>query len=157
MIVRIPKLRFNEEKIREVNLKFIGIIVVLAALKWTWSMANCEPAVDARTHVQVQSELKNIIAQVLAQLRPAATNLKFNSVWTEELADNKLKAHFSYSFKDQDESGEDVEQAEEGFGILNRIPDPNNPTPNAWSLDEVTVSQEIIDFKKSIVIAPGAE
>ncbi len=127
------------------------------ALKWTWGMATHEPSVDARTHVQVQGELKTIIAQVISQLRPAATNLKFNSVWTEELADNKLRAHFSYSFKDQDESGEDVEQSEEGFGILNRIPDPNNPTPNSWSLDEVTVSQQVIDFKKSVVIAPGTK
>ncbi len=138
-------------------MKFIGIGIFLIALKWTWSIANCEPPVDARTHVQVQSELKSIIAQVISQLRPSATDLKFNSVWTEELEDNRIRAHFSYTFKDQDESGEDIEQGEEGFGILNRIPEPGNPAANAWSLDEVTVSQQIIDFKKSIVIAPKAE
>jgi hypothetical protein len=138
-------------------MKFIGLAVFLIALKWTWSMALTEPVVDARTHVQVQNELRGIIAQVIAQLRPSATQLKFNSIWTEELGDNRLKAHFNYSFKDQDESGEEVDQTEEGFGILNRMKEEDNPNANAWSLDEVTVSQEVIDFKKSIVIAPAAE
>lgn len=155
MIVSIQKLRFNEDV--EVELKFIGIAIFLIALKWTWSMSVSEPAVDARTHVQVQHELRGIIAQVISQLRPSATELKFNSIWTEELGNNAMRAHFNYTFKDQDEAGEEVVQTEEGFGVLNRLNDENNPNSNAWSLDEVTVSQEVIDFKKSVVIAPKAE
>ncbi len=143
--------------ISRLNLKFIGVAVFLIALKWTWSLALSEPAVDARTHVQVQHELRGIIAQVLTQLRPSATQLKFNSIWTEELGDNILRAHFNYTFKDQDESGEEVVQTEEGFGTLNRVNDESGSDANAWSLDEVTVSQEVIDFKKGVVIAPKGE
>lgn len=139
------------------NLKFIGVAVFLIALKWTWSLALCEPAVDARTHVQVQQELRGIITQVISQLRPSATQLKFNSIWTEELGDNILRAHFNYSFKDQDESGDEVVQTEEGFGTLNRLKDEDSANSNAWSLDEVTVSQQVIDFKKGVVIAPKGE
>ncbi|OQW50482.1 MAG: hypothetical protein A4S09_01430 [Proteobacteria bacterium SG_bin7] len=138
-------------------MKFVGVSVFLIALKWTWSLALCEPVVDARTHVQVQQELRGIISQVISQLRPSATHLKFNSIWTEDLGDNILRAHFNYSFKDQDESGEEVMQTEEGFGTLNRIKDERNSDTNAWSLDEVTVSQEVIDFKKGVVIAPKGE
>lgn len=135
-------------------MKFLGLLTFAIALKWTWSMAICEPAVDVRTHTQVQQELRTIITNVITQLRPSATELKFGSIWTEQLNDNQLRAHFSYTFKDQAEDGQDVEQSEEGFGVLNRMGESGDPTTNSWSLDEVTISQEVVDFKKGIVIKP---
>ena len=122
-------------------------------MKFTWGMANKVPVVSIETHKLIQSELKDIIYQVLIQYRPLATDLRFQTIWTEKLSDNQLKAHFTYSFNDSDEQdGESVEQTQEGEVTLNRI-----SQDQGWSLDEVVVSRQVLQFKKGIVITPSGK
>ncbi len=141
-------------------MKYLSIVFFLVLMKFTWGMANKFPVIPIETHKMIQTELKDIIYQVLVQYRPTATQLKFQSIWTERLSDNQLKAHFTYSFVDSDEQeGESVEQTQEGVVTLNRISvnqeaDPAAPAPG-WSLDEVSVSRQVLNFKKGIVISPS--
>lgn len=150
----VIKSKFRLNQSVEVIVKYIGLVFILLLMKLTWSMAEYTPATDAQTHAMIQNELKEIIAQSLLKLRPSASQLIFRTMWTEQLEDNKVKAHFSYSYNDKEENGEQISQVQEGFGILNRVPNPQDPESTSWSLDEVTISQEAIDFKTGIVITP---
>lgn len=126
-------------------------------MKFTWGLAYKVPVVSIETHKIIQSELKDIIYQVLVQYRPLATNLHFQTIWTERISDDQLKAKFTYSFIDSDEQdGEQVEQTQDGEAILNRVSlSPEAEKDNfSWSLDEVTVSRQVLHFKKGIVISP---
>ncbi|MDZ4660325.1 MAG: hypothetical protein SGJ18_01765 [Pseudomonadota bacterium] len=148
-------------------MKYLSIIFFLVLMKFTWGMAYKAPVVSIETHKLIQTELKDIIYQVLVQYRPTATNLKFQTIWTERLSDHQLKAHFTYSFVDSDDQdGESVEQTQDGEVILNQIPpsdgdqmDQNGQksqkSQKSWSLDEVTVLRQALHFKKGIVISPA--
>ncbi len=84
------------------------------------------------------------------QYRPLATHLEFQTIWTERLSDNQVRAHFTYSFVDSDDKdGESVDQSQDGQATLNRV------GSDGWSLDEVTVSRQVLHFKKGIVISPS--
>lgn len=138
-------------------MKYLSIVFFLVSMKFTWGMAYKAPAISMDTHKLIQSELKDIIYQVLIQYRPLATNLQFQTIWTERLSDDQLKAKFTYTFTDaEDQDGESVEQTQDGEAVLNRVSinQDNEKNNYSWSLDEVTVSRQVLHFKKGIVISP---
>mgnify|MGYP001602351128 CR=1 FL=1 len=88
-------------------MKYLSIVFFLVLMKFTWVLAYKSPAISIETHQLIQTELKDIVYQVLTKYRPLATNLQFQSIWTERISDTQVKAHFTYSFIEADaEEGE---------------------------------------------------
>lgn len=125
-------------------------------MKLTWGMAHKNSPVSVAVHQQIHNEVREIVYQALTQYRPSATNLRFQSIWTERMSDNQIKAHFTYSFTDEEENEGIVDQIQDGQVVLNRISLPDGDKEGtAWSLDEVMVSRQVIHFKKDVVITPS--
>ncbi|WII72555.1 hypothetical protein QJS83_01555 [Bdellovibrio sp. 22V] len=136
--------------------KIISLVVFIAALGWTWNVIHTSEAVGFETHSGIQAKLAELIQQTLAVKKPNAKELSIMRLWTETLADNKVRAVFAYKFVDISESGEALEQVIEGEAVLHReLSEDSNV--DKWTLQSVKTTNDIVVFTEGSTITPGEE
>lgn len=141
-------------------MKYIGVIALLLAMNWTWSLANQRVSVSEQVHVGIQEDLKRIISEYVQDNLPTSKNLKFEKFWSEALSDSKVKATFVYSFEDATEQVGEARVQIEGFAILNRGENAKDAkTGNAieWTLDEIHVVNNQVEYKEPLNVEPKRE
>lgn len=138
--------------------KIISLIVFIFALSWTWNIIHSSNAVGFETHSGIQEKLSEIITNTIQTKRPKAQNIQIDKIWTETLNENKVKAVFRYSFVEQNDAGEVLNQSIEGEAILHREPTestPNEAPVEKWVLQNVKTTQDSVEFNEGTVITPG--
>lgn len=131
-------------------MKYISVLVFAVVLAWTWHVIHSSSAISFETHSGIQEKLANLITQTIKAKRPAATDILIEKLWTEAVNDDKVEAHFLYSYKDQSEGGVVTRQIE-GDGTLER---QKSQTENEerWSLTKVHTSNDAISFDDAMII-----
>jgi hypothetical protein len=135
-------------------LKYVSLIVMLAALIWTWRLSQSEAEVSLNVHASLQREVEDIIRNYIQQHRPGATNVEFYELFTETINPSKVKAHFKYSFDDTVNSKDATHQMFEGTAVLNKEA-KSQDDKSTWSLDEVNATNTSIDYKKGSEVQLG--
>lgn len=120
-------------------------------MNWSWSLIHSELSTPEAVHVGIQNDMKQIIADYIAENLPTSTNLEFDRFWTEKLADKKIKASFIYSFEDISSDFGAAKVEVEGNAILSRAPDESSDY-ETWSFDELTIEDNRIEFKDGLQI-----
>ena len=136
-------------------MKYLGLIFFAALLIVTRSWTHQAQSSDQEFHSGVQSKLKGFISDYIQQNLPKSKNLKFEKFWTEPVSDVQIKAMFSYSFEDENETDGTANIFIDGAATLNRI--QNQAGESVWSFDELQILNNTIDFKDGILIRPGDE
>lgn len=133
-------------------MKYLSVLIFIGTMYWTWGLARNQGPLTQQVHVGIQEELKHLIADYIQQNVPNSKNLQFDRFYTETLTDNKVKASFTYSFEDQNESVGETRVQIEGFAVLNR----SNETPDniEWSFDELVILNNQVDYKDPIKVTP---
>lgn len=120
---------------------------------WSWSVIKAPALVPEDTHIGIQDDLKRVITEYIQENLPSAKDIRFDRFWTETLKESQVKASFAYSFED----GENADEARvgvEGHAILNRSKDDKSEY-DVWSLDELYVLNNRINFKEGVTIKPA--
>ena len=138
-------------------MKYVSLILILFAMKWTWAAAYCEEALPTYVHVDIQNDLQNYISEYIQENAPEAQNISFENIWTETVKKNKIKAHFSYSFNHEDDSAGPTTISLEGYAVLNRVIDPKEDVFDLWSFDELFILNDHIEFEQGVTIKAGHE
>lgn len=133
-------------------MKIISLIIFLFALVGSWYLTHREQAIPESVHMGIQNELKQIIADYVQKNLPNSKNLTFTRFWTESLQKNKVKATFSYTFDDMNESSGPVNMQIEGYAILNKVAD--NADSAEWSFDELKILNNEVEFREPLKISP---
>lgn len=137
-------------------MKYLGMIVLVALLAWSWRLVNHESAISQIVHVSIQQDLKKIIADYIHENLPTAKDLRFDRFWTETVSKDRVKASFLYSFEDTAESTGPARVQIDGYAILNRDAVESNDQSESWSFDELYILNNQVEFKEPLTITPAA-
>ena len=135
-------------------MKYISLIVFVAALIWTWHLVNRESVVSFETHSGNQEKLGNLITETIKTKRPNASEIKIQKIWTEAVDENHVKAFFIYTFKDNSDAGL-VTSEIKGEGLLEHQPADGSGN-DRWSLTKVHTSNDAIQFDEALIISGSA-
>lgn len=125
-------------------MKYISVFVLVLILVFSWRTSQSKGNVPFDVHVTIQSELETFIKDYITTELPSAKDIHFHRLWTEEMPDQRLKASFEYSFSDA--SVTDMPKATlAGTAVLSKN---TADAAGGWSLDEVTINNEVIEFKE---------
>ena len=135
-------------------MKIISVLFFAVALTGTWYMAHATRSVSEAVHIGIQNDLKRIIAEYVQKNLPESKNLRFEKFWTESIKKNKVKASFVYSFEDNTQENGPAIVEIEGSAILNKVEESVDTV--TWSMDELQIQDNRIDFQEPIHITAGA-
>lgn len=135
-------------------MKVISVLVFAFAMWGSWALVHSKRMVAESVHAGIQNDLRNIITEYVQQNVPQSKNLRFERMWTETLNPNKVRARFVYSFEDHDEKGEAVVIQINGTATLNKIDE--TPQLVTWSLEELRIQDNTVNFTQPIQITAGA-
>lgn len=135
--------------------KLLSFVIFAALLIWTWNVVHRESNLGFETHAGIQAQLEQIIQAAVMAKRPSASEFKMQKLWTEPLANNKVKAHFSYSFQESDSLQAPVEQTIEGEAVLYREAPQANTTAEDGGITDRWVLQSVKTTRDSVVFSEG--
>lgn len=138
-------------------MKYFSVIIFAALMSWTWVVINSESLIPLETHAGIQSKVGSLIEETIRAKKPQATEIAIDGVWTEMVENShgkKIKAHFSYRFKEPTESGGITESVLKGDGLLEKQNDDESGMEK-WSLSEVKTTGDAIIFHEAIMITTG--
>jgi hypothetical protein len=137
-------------------MKYISVLVFAVVLAWTWHVIHSSSTISFETQSGIQEKLAALITETIKAKRPSASDIIIEKLWTEVIGDNKVQAHFVYSFKDQSEGGFVTTQIQ-GDGTLERQPSQNE-NEDRWALTNVHTSNNAIMFDDALIVtADGKE
>lgn len=136
-------------------MKFIGVLVFLLAMNWSWSLIHSPTSISQSVHLGIQEDVKQIISTYIQENLPNSQNLTFDRFWTEKLKEGKVKASFIYSFEDENAEVGAAKVQVEGFAVLNKTPEETKDY-EVWSFDELHILDNQIEFKEPLKVSPGA-
>lgn len=133
-------------------MKYASLIIFAVALAWTWNIVHNTSSISFETHSGIQERLAEFITETVKAKRPTVSEVLIEKVWTEAIANNKVKAFFVYSFKDNSESGPVASQIH-GEGILQRQPKTDESDANDhWTLTEIRTNSDMIEFADATIV-----
>lgn len=133
-------------------MKYLSVVVFAILLTWTWTVINNIPSVSFETHTAIQSKVAQIIEETIKSKKPEALNVVIDQIWTENLSDNSLIAHFSYKYKENSASTGVTESKLTGTGKLDRLEDDGSGV-DRWKLYQIKTSNDSITFEDALVVA----
>lgn len=136
--------------------KLISLFIFACAMSWTWSIIHSSEAIGFETHSGIQVKFMELIESTLASKKPNAKDLAIHKIWTETLGDNKIKAVFEYSFLEESEDGEMIEQIIGGEAVLYREPSEQENV-DRWVLQSVETTNDAVVFSEGSTITPDTE
>lgn len=136
--------------------KFFSLIVIILSLVGTWKMIENEPEVDFETHSSIQLKFAEMIEEALTKHRPHFQNLKILKIWTEGFGENKVKAHYQYSFFDADteDPQNGAEQTIKGEAILKKENQSTFNDSDTWLVEKVQTQEGVLIFQEGSLITP---
>lgn len=135
-------------------MKYVSLVLFTIALAWTWNLVHTTSDISFETHSGIQEQLAILITDTIKAKKPTASEIVVQKIWTEVLSNDKVKAFFIYSFKDNSETGI-VSSEIRGNGILERkgVTTEGN---DHWVLTDVHASSDAIQFEDATIVTGSA-
>lgn len=130
-------------------MRYLRLILLVIFVYWTYQGMHKPVAISVYTHSVIQEDLRNIIRMAIKDALPDATNIRFAKMSTEGMGDDQVVASFVYGYNTESESGSDYYEIE-GRALLNRY--PSEEVLESWSLDQIVLDKEAIEFQDPILI-----
>lgn len=134
-------------------MKYVNMLVIFAALVWSYHASQDNSLVTNQMHQMIQAELSNLISEYVASHLPDAPKVHFKNMWTEMITPKTIKAHFEYSFESKGHEENLAKTDLEGTAVLN--PDAQKPLGEGWVLQSIQILNESIEYKDGILITPN--
>lgn len=136
--------------------KFFALMTLILTLIVSWNLIEDVPEIDFETHSGIQLKFAQMIEDALIKHRPNFQNFKIQKIWTESFGENKVKAHYQYSFFDAD--GESLENGAEqiikGEAILKRENTSPLSETDTWLVEKVKTKEGTLVFQDGSLITP---
>jgi hypothetical protein len=136
-------------------MKYVSLVLFTLALVWTWNLVHTPSDISFETHSGIQEKLAGLITDTIKAKRPSASDIVIQKIWTEVVSNEKVKAFFIYSFKDNSESGL-VTSEIRGEGLLERK-EPSATGEDHWVLSKVQTSSDAIQFDDATIITGSSK
>lgn len=128
-------------------IKIFSFVLFVSAFIWTWCLFNSPAQMGTDIHAGIQSKLTILIEETIQAKRPSMTNFRLNKMYTEKMDDNKVKAHFSYQF-DENEATQTIS----GDAVLTKALS-EDANVQKWVLQSVKTGSDIVEFQDGLTIS----
>lgn len=135
-------------------MKILSLIVFAFLLTWTWHVVHTQSSIDFETHADIQMKMKDLISSAIKARKPDTKNIEIVKIWTQDLADKKIQANFTYKFSETSATNESSERLIEGEAILSREPS-NNLAIDQWTIQSLKTKGDSISFNDGSTITPN--
>jgi len=135
-------------------MKYVSLVLFTIALIWTWTLVHSTSDISFETHSGIQEKLAVLITDTVKAKKPTASEIVIEKIWTEVISNEKVKAFFIYSFKDNTETGL-VTSEIRGEGILERKGETEDGSDH-WVLTNVHASSDAIQFDDATIVTGSA-
>jgi hypothetical protein len=96
-------------------MKYISLVIVLALMAWSWSLATAEPAFTSDQTRRVEEGVENDIHAFIQRKYPQTTDIYCQQLYTETVkANEQMNVRFRCSTEGGARDGEKVQQSFEG-------------------------------------------
>lgn len=137
-------------------MKYLSLLIFAVFLSWTWNLIHQEPSISFETHAGIQEKLAQLIQQTVLAKKPTATEIRIQKIWTEPQGDDKVMAHFIYSFQEPDTNGKTLTSQITAQGLLEKAADDGSGL-DRWNLSKVQTTNDAVSFEDGLSITPGEE
>lgn len=137
-------------------MKYLGVLVFVLLLAWTWNVIHRESSISFETHAGIQEKLAQLIQQTIQNKRPQASSIRIEKIWTETTGPDRVMAHFIYSFQEPDVNGSTTTSQITGQGVLEKQDDDGSGL-DRWSLTQVKTTNDAVIFEEGLLVTPGDE
>jgi hypothetical protein len=97
-------------------MKYISLVVVLALMIWSWSLATAEPSFTAEQTRRVEDGVESDIHAFIQRKFPQTTDIYCQQFYTETVkANEQMNVHFRCSTEGGAANGEKIQQSFEGL------------------------------------------
>ncbi len=128
-------------------MKIVSFLVVLFCLVWTWSFVHSENAIQLESHQAIEQQLVDIVIQKIQAIKPDATEVLVERIWSEVIDAKTVKAHFIYSFKDASGAASKVQAS----GMVKKTAE--SPTEEKWSFSNIKTDQDSVVFEDMEIVS----
>lgn len=136
---------------------FVNTLILLVLLAWSWVFTTTPLKIGEDVHLTIQSDIQKIIVDYLKEKNPNLKTINFDRLWTEAVDENQVKAHFIYSYTDENQNNETAKVTLEGFAVLNKDVDISNKEMEQWNFEELHLLNNVIEFTSPIQITSDEE
>jgi len=137
-------------------MKYLSLIIFVVLLAATWNMIHRDPSISFETHAGIQEKLAQLIQQTVLAKRPQATEIRIQKIWTEPQSEDRVKAHFIYSFEEPDSEGKKITNQITAEGFLEKQADDGSGL-DRWNLSKVQTTNDAVTFEDGLFVTPGEE
>ncbi len=82
-------------------MKYIALVVTLAFMAWTWSLAKSPSNFGLQEHQAIQENLEHLLTEQIQQERPNAKNIQFLQLYSETvIPERELLVHVRVAIQD---------------------------------------------------------
>lgn len=132
----------------------ISLIVFTTSMAWTWDIIHETETIPFETHAGIQEKLASFIVETIKSKRPTASEVSVDKIWTEPINNGRVRAHFTYSFKDAAE-GETFSSQIQGQADLERGGQDGDDSEH-WVLLKIKTTSDAIVFDEGLTISPDS-
>lgn len=120
---------------------------MLFALYFTWNLfSGAGVQIPEAVVMQIQKNFVKEAAEIVAQANPDAYDIEVSNFWTKPEGKEKLKAYFTISYKD----AEDTFVEKEGEVVLER--EKKEKGVEFWRAQDVRLAGQKIEFREALVL-----
>ena len=136
-------------------MKYISLVVVLALMVWSWSLATAEPAFSAEQTRRVEEGVENDIHAFIQRKYPQTTDIYCQQFYTETVKANEaMNVRFRCSTEGGAQNDEKVQQTFEG--VLRLVSKDGFETWDETG-GEIRVPDIVFENGSKISAKPGPE
>lgn len=139
-------------------MKYLSVVVFVGLMSWTWTKIHGEAPVSFETHAAIQNKLAVMLQEAIQAKKPTALGLVVERVWTEDMSNGQVKAHFVYSFRETSDPSlsatlNAAKTQVRGEGLLERLPDDGSGF-DRWNLTEIKTTNNSVLFEEDLILTP---
>ena len=132
-------------------MRYLSLILLLVLMAWSWAAVHRPPSVSEWVHWNLQEELRQIIIErINLSSENQVRGIRFKKLWTENLEDNQVKAHFQYMYENEDS----VSSGIQGYMVL-RVQE--NGGDSSWEITKFHIFKESLVFEEGLKVHSSGE
>lgn len=130
-------------------MKYISILLFVALMAWTWSLATSNRGLSLEAHKDTEALVEETIRSYIQQKSPGVTDIVFRQLYTEVVRENQeMNVKFRYELKEPLKSGDVTSQTYQG--VIRLV---SNDGGHTWAWTDQDVSSPAIRFEKGSQIS----
>ncbi len=136
-------------KLKPYRFRILALILFVFLLISTWLMFHQPPHHSKHLHLNLQTQLKQLITNTLSKKNPSIENIQFQKMWTQDGNNpNTIIASFQYSF-DHEKTNTQVS----GQATIVKQPPTSAKEHELWIVQSIQTDDTVLEIQDPVLFS----